>query len=242
MWLHILPLSISSGLLGIVVGIIIGTAVAGGDTALREWVGALSGWVAGGVALVGAVTAWIAINKQIEFQRDENRLVATQTLEILDRDLHEFLSELNQSWRMLEYALDCRSTSNVQRQSYKLALISTRSAFQDLKILAKSYLLENLLPAQKLLYGRIFNALDRLNDDVQLRDPDPDEEDWSHRVDVFAINLSHLAKYVEKATPCLRDIFKDRTSFQVDHTPRWRHREQSVDKKIADWEKEIRSQ
>ncbi|MBG6158369.1 hypothetical protein IWQ52_004154 [Labrenzia sp. EL_159] len=218
----------------LLLGIIIGVWLGGYDNT-REWIGAMSGWVAAIVAIPLGVLAWKGIQDQIKISRiNEN-----QAKQLLDQELSDFLNEINQAWRILEYSIDDRMDDGEKRQAFIMARDRVWVAFEDSKILENEGLSDVLPAVEKGRYKGFFQSLRQI--EAQTNRQKAFAFDKAASADRLGIHLSHLAKDLEKFNRPLREIFKDRKQYAVDHSPSWHFTKQETDKQIEEWEQSLNS-
>ncbi|MCR9061701.1 MAG: hypothetical protein NXI02_30535 [Rhodobacteraceae bacterium] len=190
----------------------------------------------GGIAFLAALIAWKGIQDQIKI----GRINETQSKSLLDQELNDFLQEVNQVWRILEVSLDEKFDESQKSNALNIARANAKSSFWSSKILDHAELLAGLLPADKNAYEKVFVSLRRIKAELDRKKTDDDfNEGPGLRAQSFAIQLSHLVKYLEQANGTLADVFRERKKCNVDHTPSWHSSKEEADRNLEKWEEEL---
>ncbi|MET1410722.1 hypothetical protein ABVF61_00540 [Roseibium sp. HPY-6] len=206
---------------------------------LNDWQTLVSAIVAVAATLMAATIAWFAVQAQIAV----THLPADQTKLVLDNFLEEFLQEVNQAWRFLEVALDHNYSEERKFTALNIACAEVDSSFQSSNILDCSEMLTDLLPAQKHAYEQVFISLRRIKTELERKRSDDDpEKGYGLSAQLFAIQLSHLVKYLEQANHTLAEVFSEREKYDVDHTLSWHSSKKRADIQLEKWADELSKQ
>jgi hypothetical protein len=191
--------------------------------------------LAGILALIGAGFAWFAIDRQIKAHREENRLTASQTESILEAELFDLLSELNQAWRILDTAFDESQSEDEKRKANNIARSQIGVSLMASRILKRQDLTAQLLPMDREYYDKIFFSISGIRKELDWqKSEEGQEEAVLDRSITLLIHLSHLAKILETSSGSLKEIFLGRKHTAVIHTPTWHALKTVADKWVEE--------
>lgn len=218
----------------LLIGVVIG-AWLGGYQQTLAWVSALGSYFATVVAVVAGVLAWKGVQAQIR----ATRLPADETRAVLNKYLDDALNDMNQAWRLLDFAYEKDNTAEETQKGYTVAVNRLRSIITDTKILERQELVYDLLPKDKDDYNRVFVSLRQIATEIK-RDGgfEMPPLGTDHKVEYLVTQLSHLVKELEKGPKELAGIFDGRTKVPVKHTPMWHAIKTVTDARLEEWRRE----